>query len=264
MEDDDAPSIIPIEEGKKYLSYHYTEGKSPGVLFCNGFQSSMEGNKAIVLEGYCRQRGVAYCRFDYCGHGSSSGKFVECTLSDWIQDALTILRTVMEKHEHIVVVGSSMGGWIACHLALQHPTVVVGLIGIAAAPDFLEDIFETSSDLQREEWKRNGFITLPTDYDNEPYCITWSLIEDARRHWNILTERVNENKMIPIKCRVRLLHGKLDEDVSWEKSMILMELLETNDVTLTVVKDGDHRLSRSQDLNLICLTLGEILQRIKT
>ncbi len=254
---DITPSILSVDKEQGHLAFHYTEGRSPGVLLCNGFQSSMTGNKAVALQNYCHELGVAFCRFDYRGHGSSSGFFVDCTLSEWIQDASDILTKVMSNHKKVVVVGSSMGGWIACHLALLHPDKVSALLGIATAPDFLEDIFEKSSHLQRESWKRRGFTSLPTEYGTHPYTISWNLLHDARLNWNILRQPVSQK--IPIKCRVHLFHGKQDRDVDWKKSMDLMERLDTDDVVLSIVKDGDHRLSRPQDLNRICMALGELL-----
>ena len=263
--EDAVPSFLALDDGtdendERQLAYHYSPGKSsPGVLFCNGFQSSMQGTKAVAMETYCRQRGVPFCRFDYRGHGDhSTEEFSHCTLSDWIQDASTILETVMKDHDKVVVMGSSMGGWIACHLALQHPHKVVGLLGIAAAPDFLEDIFQNLSQEQQDQWKREGFLSLPTEYNPEPYHISWKLVEDARQKWNLLSGP--NRKIIPIRCRVHLVHGKVDQDIPWTKSLDLMDRLETKDVTLTIIKDGDHRLSRPQDIERIQRALGELLQ----
>lgn len=263
------PSFLSVETtpgggARHQLAYHYSRGRSPGVLFCNGFQSSMQGNKAVALETYCRQRGVAFCRFDYRGHGdfSSSSSWEECsnyTLSDWVHDASTVLlETVMKDHDQVVVIGSSMGGWIACHLAIQYPQKIIGIIGLAAAPDFLEDIFLKLPQSQQDQWKRDGFLSLPTEYNPVPYRISWQLLEDARQKWNLLTKQPS-GTIIPIQCRVHLVHGKLDNDIPWTKSLELMERLETDDVTLSIIKDGDHRLSRPQDLQRICGLLGEML-----
>lgn len=261
------PSLLSVktetDRGVRQLAYYYTQGKSPGVLFCNGFHSSMQGIKAVALETYCRQLGVAFCRFDYRGHGDSfsqSEEFNNCTLSDWVQDASTVLETVMNDHDKVVVIGSSMGGWIACHLAMQHPQKVVGLLGIAAAPDFLEAIFQKLSRLQQDQWKMDGFLSLPTEYSPVPYRVAWKLVEDARQKWNILN-RPAGTTIIPILCSVHLVHGKLDEDIPWTKSLDLMDRLETKDVTLSIIKDGDHRLSRPQDLQRIRVVLAEMLQK---
>lgn len=252
------PSFLSIDEGKERLAYHYSEGRSPAVLFCSGFQSSMDGTKALTLEKHSRQLGYAFCRFDYRGHGASSTAFDDCILSDWIRDASTMVTELLRKnHSQIVLVGSSMGAWIGCHVALQHPSQVVGLVGIAAAPDFLQDLYDTASSARKKEWADHGFISVPTEYDSNPYSISWELVDDARKNWSILSKPASGK--ISIKCPVRLIHGRQDEDIHWTKSMELLERLETEDVVLSIVKDGDHRLSRPQDLDRICKLLTDLL-----
>jgi pimeloyl-ACP methyl ester carboxylesterase len=147
-----------------------------------------------------------------------------------------------------------MGAWITLHLALLHPDRIAGILGIAAAPDFVQDLYASSTTNQREEWKRNGVVYLPTQYDSDPYPFTWKLIKNAQAHWGLL-----DGTSIPIRCPVRLLHGQCDEDISWKKSLELTEKLEAEDVTLTLIKSGDHRLSRPQDLELIYLALDDLV-----
>lgn len=236
------------------LVYHYVEGSEPAVMYCSGFQSSMGGTKALALEDYCRKNGLAFCRFDYRGHGDSNGNFVDYTLSNWIEDASKMLHHVLFPSE-VILVGSSMGAWIALQLALLYPDRIFAVLCIAAAPDFLQDLYSSSPPEQHAEWQTNGVVYLPTQYDSNPYPITWKLIEDAQEKWLLLADN---NSPIPIRCPVRLLHGQSDEDVSWKKSLDLAELLETDDVTLTLIKSGDHRLSRPADLDQILKALEEL------
>lgn len=223
----------------------------------------MNGIKATSIERFCREKGVAYCRFDYRGHGDSTGEFENCTLSDWVSDTLSILTQVVGQHEKVILVGSSMGGWISLHVALQHPTIVHGIIGIGAAPDGFMDMFESKTAAQKEEWRKNGVLYLPSEYDSSPYPYTWKLIEDARANWCLLprhdTNKTETAKKIPIHCRIRLLHGLCDRDVPWQKSMQLAEALETDDVTVTLVKSGDHRLSKPDEIDQTLRILDELL-----
>ena len=252
------PSFLSIKGGER-LAYIYIEGRSPAVLFLSGFRSTMDGNKALALEKFCRRRRYAFCRFDYRGHGASSTCFVDCTLSDWIDDASNMVTNVLSNHAQVILVGSSMGGYIGCHTALQHPSKVVGFVGIAVAIDFIQDLFDAASRSEREEWKANGSMSLSTEYDSNPYPISWNLVEDARKNWNLLSPPATEK--LAITCPVRLLHGRQDQDIHWEKSIKLMEKLESEDVVLNIVKDGDHRLSRPQDLERICESLSDVLQK---
>jgi len=256
QDDELGPSFLSISDGQENLAYRYTKGSSPAVLFCSGFQSTIEGNKALALESHCRRIGAGFCRFDYRGHGASSGSFDKCALSDWVDDASTILAQVLRSESRVIVVGSSMGGWIACHLALQHPGKVVGLMGIAAAPDFLQDILDSASTSKRKELEETGAIRLETGYDSTPYVISKNLLDDAQQ-WNISTK-----SSIAIQCPVHLFHGRQDQDISWQKSIRLMEQLESDDVVLTIIKDGDHRLSRPQDLGLMCRGLDSMLGKL--
>ena len=230
--------ILTCESGTS-IAYHKLEGKSPGVIFMGGFMSDMNGSKAIALEEICRELGIAYVRFDYLGHGNSSGKFSDGTISIWAGDALAIFDNLTKGPQ--IIVGSSMGGWIMMLTAISRPKRVFGLLGIAAAPDFTEDLLPR--ELTREqmaEIQKTGLIDIPSEYQN-PYTITKQLLEDGRQ--NLLLR-----KEIPIDCPVRLLHGLKDTSVPWETALKIQKLLRSQDVEVTFIKNGDHRLSTDEDL----------------
>ncbi len=261
----------------------------PAVLFCNGFRSVMtDGTKVVALQDYCGKRGWEFCTFDYRGHGLSSGTFEECTLTDWIADASEILdRVLLEHHKRVVLVGSSMGAWIAIHLALQYnknrksshnrkdDISIVGILGIASAPDFFQDLYASSTEEEKEEWRTQGMLNLPSRY-GDPYPFSWNLIQDAAEHWGILPKSISfssssssssTTNQLDLGCPVRLLHGKCDEDISWTKSRELTELLNKNsknkNAILSLIEDGDHRLSRSQDIQLLLDTLDDLMENIQ-
>jgi pimeloyl-ACP methyl ester carboxylesterase len=231
------------------LAYAALAGRSPGVVFLHGFRSDKNGDKALALEAWCRRRGQAFVRFDTFGHGESSGRFEDGTIGRWADDAVHVLDALTEGPQ--VLVGSSMGAWLMLLAARRRPERVAGLVGIAAAPDFTERIWTALSGAQRKELLGTGRVLIPSDY-GEPYPITRALIEEARAH--LLLEEA-----IPVGCPVRLLHGLRDADVPWETSLQLQQRLTSEDVQLTLVKDGDHRLSRPQDLALLGTVLEGVL-----
>lgn len=229
------------------IAYEKIDGKEPGVIFCSGFMSDMTGNKAVALENICRELGHAYVRFDYQGRGQSSGKFADGTIGSWLADTLAILDQVTTGPQ--ILIGSSMGGWIGLLAALARSERVKALIGIAAAPDFTEDlIWDKSSDAQKQELIDKGVVYEASDYGDEPYIITKQLIEEGRQHLLL-------RDTIALQMPVRLLHGMQDNDVPWQRSVLLAEQLSSNDVQLTLIKDGDHRLARDQDLAMLRKTL---------
>lgn len=230
-------------EGKPDLAYVYSEGDAdkPLVVFCGGYRSDMGGTKAIYLEEQCRMRGQAYLRFDYSGHGDSEGEFEDGTIGDWAADALAVLDHVNPKS--VILVGSSMGGWMALLIAKARPDMVKALVGIAAAPDFTEDMFARLDDEQRAEMMAKGFVKVPNDYSDEPYHYSRQFYEEAKAH--LVLGSKNE-----VSYPIRLVHGKQDVDVPWalaEKTKASYQ----GDVEIIYVEDGDHRLSRPQDLELI-------------
>ncbi|MBI3452817.1 MAG: alpha/beta hydrolase [Rhodospirillales bacterium] len=246
-----APRILVDSRGVS-IAYHRTTGKSPGAVFMGGFMSDMTGAKALTLEAFCRARGQAFLRFDYQGHGASSGRFEEGTIGLWRDDALAAFDRLTEGPQ--VLVGSSMGSWIATLVALARPERVAGLVTIAAALDFTEDLMwakfppEAQMVLETE-----GVIYEPSAYSDTPYAITKHLIDDGRRHLLLRDE------MIPFAKPVRLLHGMQDPDVPWQRSLLIAEKLASDDVRVILLKDGDHRLSRDSDLALLAQTVGELL-----
>ena len=233
------------------LAYRRAAGAGPGVVFLGGFMSDMTGEKARALDAFCRGRGRAFLRFDYRGHGASGGRFEEAVLSDWLADTLAALDRLTDGPQ--VLVGSSMGGWLALLAALARPERVRALIGIAPAPDFVRRMEDSLTAAQRRALDEEGFFLRPSDYGDGPYTITRALIEDGKRHCLL-------DRPIPIKAPVRLLHGMRDDAVPWRDSLTLAERLESGDVRTVFVKDGDHRLSRPADLALLETVLEGLLR----
>ena len=234
------PPTLLQRDGRDTIAYRAMAGKAPGVMFCGGFMSDMTGTKAAALEAHCRRTGRAYVRFDYSGHGASAGAFRDGTIGGWRDDALAVLDRVASGPQ--VLVGSSMGGWIVLLLALARPERVAGLVGVAAAPDFTEDlIWATLDDETRRTLTETGEIVMPCDYGDDPYPITTGLIEEGRAH--LLLRRT-----IALGCPIHLLQGMRDEDVPWRTALKIAELVESENVVVELIKDGDHRLSRDEDL----------------
>jgi len=242
--------ILTRQDGTS-IAYNRLKGKSAGVVFLGGFMSDMTGSKAIALEMHCKKRGQAFLRFDYSGHGQSSGTFSDGTISKWTDDAIFAIEQLSDGPQ--VLVGSSMGGWIMLLVALRMNKNVAGLIGLAAAPDFTENLIAHElNDKQRLALQRDGFVLVPCDYDDKPYTITQSLIDDGRN--NLLL-----NKSISLNQPVRLIQGLKDKDVPWLTALNLQEKLTSDDVEITLVKNGDHRLSGPNDIKRITKTLDLLL-----
>ena len=243
------PDFIETPEGRR-IAYHKRDGQGPGVVFLGGFMSDMEGTKALALEDWATRRGRAFLRFDYSGHGQSSGAFTDGCIGDWAADARAVIETVTPGPQ--VFVGSSMGGWIAALLAGEIPDKLAGFVGIAAAPDFTEDsMWRDFSDDERTRLMREGRVDLPSDY-GEPYPITKRLIEDGRE--NLVLRRP-----LKIDVPVRLLQGTDDADVERAVALNLLDHIEGEDVRLTFVKHADHRFSSPETLALVEATLDELL-----
>lgn len=233
------PSRLACPDGET-IAYHQTLGEGTGVLWLGGFKSDMEGSKVLTLEEWARASGRPFTRFDYFGHGVSTGDFREGTISRWREDALRVIDEVTEGP--LILVGSSMGGWIAALAALARPTRVSGIVFIAPAPDFTETLmWDTFSKEAKTEIMEKGEWLSPSEYGFDPYPITRKLIEDGR-HNLVLTGEV------AIHCPVRILQGMKDPDVPWQHALAFAEQLASDDVVLSLVKTGDHRLSDDQNL----------------
>lgn len=247
------PAYLDTPSGRR-IAYHRTEGGGPGIVFLGGFKSDMTGTKAMHLETWARALGRAFLRFDYSGHGQSSGAFEDGCIGDWAEDAAATVEALTEGPQ--VLVGSSMGGWIALLLARRMPQRVAGLVGIAAAPDFTEDGFWAGFDAgQRAMIEQAGRLELPSEYSEDPYVITRRLIEDGR-------ENLVLRAPLSLPFPVRLLQGTADEDVAVEVPLRLMDHAEADDMRLTLVKGADHRFSSPDCLALMESAISEVTARV--
>ncbi len=247
----DTPFRLDRGDGT-HLAAIRAPGRAPTVVFLPGYRSDMAGEKATMLAAFCAARGQAMLRLDYSGHGASDGAFEDGTIGIWAADALAAIDALSEGP--LVLVGSSMGGWIALLTALARPARVAGLLGIAAAPDFTETLmWQAMAPDERAALLRDGVLRAPSQY-GEPYAITRALIEDGRLHLLL-------GGPIALGCPIWLLHGQRDPDVPWETALRIAERVGSEDVRITLVKDGDHRLSRPQDLLLLRETLASLLDQ---
>lgn len=243
----------PIDEAVRVegpfapLAARRVSGRGPTVIFLSGFMSDMSGTKAQFLAETCAARGQAFVRFDYSGCGQSEGVFAEGTIGRWRDDALAVIDALAAPGP-VVLVGSSMGGWIALLAALARPERVAGIIGLAAAPDFTRGLAARLTPSQREALATRGFFEQPTDYGEAPYRFTRALLEDGDAEALL-------DRPIPLACPVRLIHGQADPDVPWRLSLTLAEKLAGTDVEVTLVKGGDHRLSKPGELALLARVL---------
>ncbi|MFN3511750.1 MAG: alpha/beta fold hydrolase [Phenylobacterium sp.] len=232
------------------LAWRATPGVGPAVVWLGGFRSDMAGTKAQALADWALAAGRSYVRFDYFGHGESEGAFEAGTITRWREDALAVIDELTEGP--VVLVGSSMGGWIACLAAMARAERVKAMVLIAPAPDFTEKLMAPEmSDEAKAEMARTGVWMRPSDY-GDPYPITRELLEDGAR-WSILDAPVN------VTAPVRILQGGADPDVPWRHALELAQSLKGEDVVFTLVKDGDHRLSRPQDIARLIAALEEVL-----
>lgn len=233
------------------LAWRRVAGEGPTVVWMGGFRSDMAGTKAQALAQWAQATGRAYVRFDYFGHGESEGDFAEGTITRWREDALAVLDELAPGP--VVPVGSSMGGWIACLVAMVRPEPVQGLVLVAPAPDFTEKLMGPEIDAAaRRSLEETGVWMRPSDY-GAPYPITRNLLEDGDR-WSILPGPV------PVTAPVRILQGGEDPDVPWRHALELAQAIKGSDVVFQLIKDGDHRLSRPQDLARLIAAVEELVQ----
>jgi pimeloyl-ACP methyl ester carboxylesterase len=248
--------FLTTPQGRQ-IAYHLTPvrgpGPRPGVVFLGGFRSDMTGTKAVFLEAWAQSAGQAFLRFDYSGHGQSSGAFSDGAIGDWFEDALAVLQAL--THGPQILVGSSMGGWIALLLARAVPDRIAGLVGIAAAPDFTEDsMWAGFTSAQQREMAQTGQVALPSDYSDDPSIITRRLIDEGRT-------RLVLRDALDLPFPVRLLQGTADADVSQSVALRLLDHANGPDIRLTLCKGADHRFSSPDCLGLIAQTVADLLDR---
>ncbi|MEC7288892.1 MAG: alpha/beta hydrolase [Pseudomonadota bacterium] len=234
----------------RQLAYRYSPPSTDlTYVWLSGFKSDMTGTKVTVLEGWAKQQGHGFLAFDYSGHGVSGGRFEDGTVSAWREDALAAIETLTKGR--LVLVGSSMGGWMALLAALALKSRVAGMVLIAPAPDFTQKLmWPEFSPAQQTEIMEQGQTLRPSDY-GDPYPITRALIEDGRQ-WALL------DSTIDLACPIRILQGQQDPDVPWQHAFKLVDALTSTDLVFTLIKDGDHRLSRDQDIERLVATCEEL------
>jgi len=258
-------SYIAAADGVK-LAYYATPARqgttAPAVVFLGGFMSDMTGHKATTLEAWAQRYGCAFLRLDYSGHGLSEGAFADGTVGRWADDALAVIghagATIAGLSGPLVLVGSSMGGWIMILVALALQRAggrqrAAGLVGIAAAADFTVDLLPARLGTEAmAQIAERGFYSAPSAYSEQPYLITRALVEDGKRQAVL-------GAPIALDVPVRLIHGAADPDVPWQQSQKLMQALNSDDVTLVLVKDGDHRLSGPRDLARLVAVVEDLV-----
>ena len=252
------PAFIEVGQGSvmRRIAVRARPGTMPGLLWLGGFNSDMKGTKALALDAWATEHGRACVRFDYSGHGESGGKFIDGTIGRWLEECVAVFEQFC--HGPQVVIGSSMGGWMALLLAREvirrsMGASLAGLVLIAPAPDFTEELmWKGFSPEIRAEIESKGVWMRPSEYgDGSPYPITRALIEEGRQHLLL-------GSSIEVGCPVRILQGAKDPDVPWQHAFTLVHRLPADDVVLTMIQDGDHRLSRPQDIARMIAAVAEI------
>jgi pimeloyl-ACP methyl ester carboxylesterase len=250
------PTFIDVGSGSdtRKIAVRARAGSGPGLFWLSGFNSDMQGTKAVALDAWAAEHGRGCVRFDYSGHGASGGAFVDGTIGRWLEESVAVFDRFCEGPQ--VVIGSSMGGWMALLLAREIArrgrgrATLAGLVLIAPAPDFTEELmWKGFSPEIRQEIETNGVWLRPSEY-GEPYPITRKLIEEGRNHLLL-------GRAIEVGCPVRILQGAQDPDVPWQHAFALAHRLPSDDVVLTMIQDGDHRLSRPQDIARIIAAVAE-------
>lgn len=233
------------------LSINALNPSDPVIVFLGGFMSNMDGTKALFLDKFCKKNKLNFLRFDYSGHGKSSGSFKDFCISDWKNDTLGVINSLINGP--VVLIGSSMGGWISLIIS-KHLKNIIGMICIAAAPDFTKDkIWKGFTKAQKKEIKSNGFVELPSSYPDSPYLITHKLIIDGEK--NLIGD-----KLIKLEFPVRLLQGTSDKEVDLSTALKLLKNIRCDDIDLTLVKNADHQFSNFRSLEKIKDKVKEILR----
>jgi len=237
------------------LAYDYDQvGSAITIVFLGGFRSDMMGTKAEFLKQLCNEKGIDFLRFDYRGHGQSKGEFADACIGDWLEDVLNIINQVIAAEQKLILVGSSMGGWLSLLTALALPDQVKGLIGLAAAPDFTQWMREKMTADQAHLLQTQGYFALSNEYDPAPYVITKRLIEDGDQH-----SLLDNHKLSQISCPVHLIQGGKDADVPFEVAYQIQERLSASKARVSLIDDADHRLSREEDLQRLKDVLDDML-----
>ena len=246
-------SKLKLENGKE-LAYQYQPGTGPAIVFLGGYASDMSGTKAEFLASYCAKIGKEFIRFDYSGHGQSNGDFDRGTIGQWKDDAIAVIQHCTSSN--LLLVGSSMGGWIMLLIATLLKDRIHSLIGIAAAPDFSEDLMwsQFDKDTQNKLYS-DGIIYLPSEYNDEGIPLRKEFIDDGRCHLVL-------RKPIELQCPIRLLHGLLDKDVPWQTAEKILHTVVSIDVQISYVKNADHRFSAPTELNLLASTLDQLIHDV--
>lgn len=252
------PRYLSIED--RQIATLRREGKSPGLVWLGGFRSDMRGTKAERIDEWAQKSGRACLRFDYSGHGESGGAFSAGTITRWTDEALHVLRSLSSEPQ--ILVGSSMGGWIALRMAQRLQEAgegarVAGLVLLAPAPDFTVELLEPQlTKRQKAELAEKGFFEVVSQYSPEPYVYTQALFEDGAIN-RVLADRIDTH------CPIHIIQGMADPDVPHSHALKLVEHLPADDVTLSLVRDGDHRLSRPQDLDLLIRAIETMIADIE-
>ncbi|XP_051895692.1 palmitoyl-protein thioesterase ABHD10, mitochondrial-like [Pristis pectinata] len=236
------------------LAYRRISAQNPGVVFLSGYNSNMNGEKALALEAFCCSAGHSFIRFDYTGCGSSEGNFEDCLLGDWKNDVLTVLDNLTTGPQ--ILVGSSMGGWLMLLVSLARPEKVAGMVGIATAADYFVSALRQLPPELRKEAEVKGQYKISSKYSaTGDYTMKYAFVKEAEEHCLLQSS-------IPISCPMRLLHGMKDDVVPWQNSVRVAEQLESDDVDIILRKNGDHRLSQPDDLKLLVTVIDDLMKKL--
>ncbi|TPK54971.1 MULTISPECIES: alpha/beta hydrolase [unclassified Mesorhizobium] len=252
-----APVFLDVDGSS--IAVRHIAGATPGVVWLGGYKSDMLGTKAEALSDWAAKEGRAFLRHDYSGHGESGGAFADGTISKWLSQSLAVFRHFTSGSQ--ILVGSSMGAWIALRMVQElrkaGDASVVGLVLLAPAPDFTAELVEpVLTKAQKRDLAKKGFFEEPSDYSTEPYIYTRALIEDGRDNL-VMTGPLDTH------CPVHIVQGLADRDVPSSHALRLVSLLPADDVTLSLIPDGDHRLSRPQDFDMLVRAVGDMAARSK-
>lgn len=254
------PEFIEVgtANNARKIAIRHLEGKSPGLVWLGGYRSDMVGTKAEALDQWAKENGHASCRHDYSGHGESGGEFIDGTISHWLEESLAVFDAKCNEGSHILV-GSSMGGWVALRMVQElakrgESHRLKALLLLAPAPDFPHELMKPElTDDQKSQLETRGFMEEPSEYSDEPNIFTKALFDDGFDN-----NRIMEG-MIETGCPVHILQGMNDPDVPYTHAMKLITHLPNENVSMTLIKDGDHRLSREQDIELLLRTVETLI-----